>query len=402
MKIPNSLQVFLYNRPIGILTHIYGDKISFAFEPDYIENPDRPILSLSYKDMQGNLILDTSITQTRLPPFFSNLLPEGPLRDYLAQRANVNPIHEFSLLAILGQDLPGAITVQPLEGELQLTPSPRSEQKKLIPLRFSLAGLQLKFSAVERANHGFVIPANGAGGEWIIKLPHSAYRGIPENEYSMMELARRIGIDVPEIALRPIHELQGLPPEIHLLGDTVFAIKRFDRAAEGTKLHIEDFAQVFGVYPEKKYKSASYRNIAEVIARESGEPGLIEFVKRLVFNALIGNGDMHLKNWSLLYKEKTKASLAPAYDFVSTILYLPNEQLALSFVGSHEFKSLTLDRFKRFADKAQLPEKLILDTVQETVESFHAAWNTIKDLPIHEDVRKAIAEHLKTLPLHNN
>jgi hypothetical protein len=79
-------------------------------------------------------------------------------------------------------------------------------------------------------------------------------------------------------------------------------VKRFDRVPQGP-VHIEDFAQVFRVFREDKYKKASYRNIAEVIAAEAGNDGVAEFVRRLVFNTLIGNANMHLKNWSLIYPD---------------------------------------------------------------------------------------------------
>ena len=268
--------------------------------------------------------------------------------------------------------------------------------------RFSLAGIQLKFSAIKNSDHGLVVPLNGIGGKWIVKLPHSIFRGVPENEYTMMELARRVGIDVPETSLLPIEEVQGLPKELDRLGENVFVIKRFDRTQEGNGIHIEDFAQVFGVYPEKKYQKASYRNIAEVIWKECGETGIVEFIRRFVFNALIGNGDMHLKNWSLIYKEKNKAALAPAYDFVSTILYLPEDKLALNFMHSKDFGSLTLDQVKRFCGKAQLPEKLILDTLQETVQMFSESWKTVKDLPLRAELHEAITNHLKTIPIWNS
>ena len=401
----NVLRVLLYNQPIGTLTHLPGDKNLFAFDESYIKNPSRPTLSLSFKDSFGSLITDIDMTRTRLPPFFANLLPEESLRNYLAKRANINPVHEFSFLSILGQDLPGAITIQEIGNEeILFQPSAeilKNETKKEGPLRFSLAGIQLKFSAIHKMDHGLIIPSNGVGGGWIVKLPHSIFRQVPENEYTMMELARRVGIDVPQIALHPIEEIQGLPRELSHLGNHIFAIKRFDRTDSGDRIHIEDFAQIFGVYPEKKYESASYRNIAEVIQKEVGETGIVEFIKRFVFNALIGNGDMHLKNWSLIYREKNKASLAPAYDFVSTILYLPEDRLALNFVDSKDFGSLTLNQFKRFASKAQLSEKLVLDTVGETIERFSESWKTIKDLPLKEDVRNAILNHLKTIPLWN-
>ncbi len=406
--IPNIkvLRVLLYNRQIGSLTHLPGDKNLFTFDESYIQNPSRPILSLSFKDALGDLITNTRITQTRLPPFFANLLPEGLLRDYLAKRANINPQHEFSLLSTLGQDLPGALTIEAIndteQSHLPKEEILRNEKKKEIPLRFSLAGVQLKFSATKKTNHGLTIPTDGIGGGWIIKLPHTTFKGVPENEYAMMELARKIGIDVPKTMLLPINQLHGLPYGFENLGDKVFAIERFDRTSTGDGVHIEDFAQVFDVYPEKKYKNASYRNIAEVIQSETGEVGIVEFIRRFVFNALIGNGDMHLKNWSLIYREKAKASIAPAYDFVSTILYLPEDKLALNFVDNKDFKSLTLDQFKRFSAKAKLSEKLILDTVQETVQSFSEIWKTAEELPLSNEVYNSIVKHLKTVPLWNS
>src|SRR5438067_253221 len=111
------LKVSLDNRAIGTLTRLSGDKTLFAFNEDYIKNPTRPILSMSFRDAFGGLITDVNITRSRLPPFFSNLLPEGPLREYLAQRANMNPKHEFFLLLVLGQDLPGAVTIQAMDGD---------------------------------------------------------------------------------------------------------------------------------------------------------------------------------------------------------------------------------------------------------------------------------------------
>jgi serine/threonine-protein kinase HipA len=397
------LKVLLYNQTIGMLTRLPGDKNVFAFDEDYVRNPSRPTLSASFKDVSGGLITDINTTQTRLPPFFSNLLPEGLMREYLAKRADINPLHEFFLLWMLGIDLPGAITIQAVDSdEMPLRPEiaeVRGEKRKIAPMRFSLAGVQLKFSAIKKADSGLVIPTNGVGGNWIVKLPHYEFREVPENEFTMMELARKVGIDVPKTALLPIEKFQGLPKELEQLGNRIFAIKRFDRTENGDRIHIEDFAQVFGVYPEKKYKNASYRNIAEVIWRETGEVGLVEFIRRFIFNALIGNGDMHLKNWSLIYREKNKAALAPAYDFVSTILYLPEDKLALNFAGNKDFSSLTLNQFERFATKALLPKALVLDTVQETVQAFAQSWKTVKDFPLKEEFRDAITKHLKTIPL---
>ena len=398
------LDVRLHKQPIGTLTRLPGDRNFFAFNQDYIDNPERPTLSLSFKDAFGGLITDFKPTQTRLPPFFSNLLPEGAMRDYLAGRAKVKPEREFFLAWALGRDLPGALHVVSAHDE-PLPPDEhgRAQSESSAPedgvLRFSLAGVQLKFSAVNEATGGLTVPVDGVGGSWIVKLPSTKFGGVPENEFAIMELARGIGINVPETKLLPLQKIEGLPAGMDVLGDTAFAIKRFDRTAHGEAIHIEDFAQVFGVYPEKKYDKASYRNIAEVLWIETGEAGVVEFLRRFVFNALIGNTDMHLKNWSLIYPDRRAAHLAPAYDFVSTIAYLPDDKMALTFVDSKAFESLTLDQFARFAAKAGLPKKLTLDTVQDTVIAFAEAWREVDDRRLDGKMRRAISAHLKTIPL---
>ena len=75
------------------------------------------MLGLGFKDQFGELITEFRPTRIRVAPFFSNLLPEGHLRTYLAERAGVNAVHEFFLLWVLGLDLPGAVTIKPTDGE---------------------------------------------------------------------------------------------------------------------------------------------------------------------------------------------------------------------------------------------------------------------------------------------
>ena len=89
------LRVSLGERAVGSITGLGGDRSIFTFDDDYAADPQRPILSLSFKSAAGHLIEEHKSTQTRLMPFFSNLLPEGPLRNYLAERAGVKPAREF-------------------------------------------------------------------------------------------------------------------------------------------------------------------------------------------------------------------------------------------------------------------------------------------------------------------
>ncbi|MDG1120839.1 MAG: HipA domain-containing protein [Glaciecola sp.] len=403
----STLNVLLYGEPIATITNVGNDRTLFAFMDSYIYDESRPVLGLSFKDPLGGLLTNFKPTQAKLTPFFSNLLPEETMRNYLAERAGVNPAREFFLLWVLGQDLAGAITVEPADGEA-LPPNVHQDTEDATktdgPMRFSLAGVQLKFSAMQQANGGMTIPATGQGGSWIVKLPSSRFEAVPENEYSMMELARMLGMDVPETQLLPINQIANIPNGIGKFGDSfnnaqAFVIKRFDRA-EGQAVHIEDFAQVFGVYPEDKYKKASMRNIAQVIGIEGQDDDITELTRRLVFNTLIGNADMHLKNWSVIYKDKRTASIAPAYDFVSTIAYIPDDSASLKVSRSKKFEDFTLDELSHLAAKAMLPEKLVLNTAKQTVADFHEVWAKEKaHLPLTKSVIKAIETHLKIIPL---
>ena len=399
------LNVLLYGVPLGTLTRVEGDRTLFAFNDAYINDEERPTLSLGFKDNLGNLITDHPLVRTKVMPFFSNLLPEGRMRTYLAERAGVNPQREFFLLWVLGKDLPGAITVEPADGEAW-PPDPSEalegamEEVRENALRFSLAGVQLKFSAMEDARKGLAIPAKGVGGSWIVKLPSREFNGVPENEFSMMTLARLLGIDVPAVKLVDVDAIGNLPKGVETLKGQALAIERFDRLPDGTAMHIEDFAQIFGLYPDDKYGKASMMNIATVIGAECGDADIAEFVRRLTFNTLIGNADMHVKNWSVSYPDSRVAALAPAYDFVSTVLYIPDETAALKVSRSKRFDEFSEDELAHMAARARLPEKIVLDTARETAALFHEHWQAEKkNLPLAKAVIDAVEAHVKKVPI---
>src|SRR5436189_5912897 len=149
----NALAVHLHGRRIGIINRLAGDRQLFSFEQDYIDDPNRPTLSLSFKGQAGGIVTALRPVSRHVPPFFSNLLPEGHLRTYLAEQAGVKPEREFFLLAALGEDLAGAVTVTPLDASRRDDDHPRhdeehdkEEQREDGVLHFSLAGVQLKFS----------------------------------------------------------------------------------------------------------------------------------------------------------------------------------------------------------------------------------------------------------------
>jgi serine/threonine-protein kinase HipA len=403
-KRPTILQVRLNQVRVGTITHLPNDRNLFTFDEDYAEMADRPVLSQSFYDAERNLITDPEQVQTKVPPFFSNLLPEGHLREYVAELAGIKPVREYFLLWLLGADLPGAVVVEDAEGQpLPPRVETNTEARKKEPgrvLRFSLAGVQLKFSAVGNPDKILTIPVEGRGGHWIVKLPSPRFQNVPENEFSMMKLAAAVGIETAEAGLVTTNEVEGLPPELRRETAKSLYVRRFDRAENGQRIHIEDFNQVYRQFPDDKYKNYSYTNMARDIWSFIGQDAGVEFIRRLIFSAAIGNADMHLKNWSVIYPDTRTPRLAPAYDLVSTVAYMDDRMLALSIAKQKDMKQLNAGLLERFSEKAGLPRHMVLETALETAERTVQSWKKMnRDLPLDNEVRKAVTEQLNYVPL---
>ena len=379
-----------------------GEGSFFELDEEYLALPKRPVLGQTFEDSPNQ----PHRTRQGLPPWFANLLPEGPLRDLIAERAGVHPSRSLFLLNLLGDDLPGAVTIRstdgdPAEEELQASAIDSEE----LPLRFSLAGVQLKFSAVHE-DRGLTIPAQGRGGDWIVKLPDQRFQGVPENEYLMMQFAGRAGLNVPPTELVTTDAIAGLPASLAAPGDKALAVRRFDRTADG-RVHIEDFAQILNVSPKDKYGATNYDTMARIIAAVCDDDDIDEFLRRLVFMIAIGNSDAHAKNWSLIYPDGRSAHLAPAYDLVAVSLYERVErrlkpQLALNLAGIKDASAITEMTFRRFAQRTGLDEERTLAVVQDQAQAIHASWEEVKQdqETLHDPaLTQLLDERLRDLPL---
>ena len=195
-------------------------------------------------------------------------------------------------------------------------------------------------------------------------------------------------------------EFEGIPEEFETLADgLVLLVRRFDRGADGQRVHIEDFAQVFGLYPARKYDGAASHDIASVLNVAISPFAALDFVRRLTFSVVMGNGDMHLKNWSLIYPGAGDTpALAPVYDMLATVPYIPADGLALSLGGERAFKGLNPARWKAFANRARLPEPAVLKAVAETVRRIDARWWTLPEREVvPPPVLERIDAHVKTM-----
>jgi len=381
-----------------------------TFQPDeaWLRDPRRPILSLSWH-------VPTHPSETRarldyrgdkiglyggLPPWFAGLLPEGALRDLVTAEMGPGDHDPFDLITRLGADLPGAVLVLPDDAKaVPESAGPMhwgrvGDFRAKVPngvVKFSLAGVQLKFAAVATGER-FTAPARAGDGRYILKLASAAYPQLPEAEFSAMRLAKALGVNTAPCRLVASGALADVPAQL-LVGETALVVERFDRTVDERRIHIEDTAQMLGAINEQKYTKANYETILKMISRFSTDwrADVLEGMKRLVVDVLLGNGDNHLKNWSFIFPEPGRIRLSPAYDIVPTVLFTPADTtLALRFAGVQESGSIGLHQFRRAASFLQLDPDWIAGEVVTWVREALATWpDLIIGLPL-SDERKAL------------
>ncbi|WP_225851015.1 type II toxin-antitoxin system HipA family toxin [Streptomyces sp. HPF1205] len=383
--------VLLYGRRIGTLCQ-KGDHTRFVLNESYIDSPRRPVLGLRFEE---NLRAPYA-SALRLPRWFSNLLPEGPLREWIADDRGVSLDREMELLAQVGHDLPGAVQVLPADGPDDGWAWPEDAgtgtgshlggghlRAAESPWRFSLAGVALKFSMLARGDR-LTVPAAGEHGDWLVKFPDYRHQDVPRNEFAIMSLAKAAGLDVPDVRLVHRDELDDRLPDRMWPGaeEWAYAVRRFDRSSDPARasVHIEDFAQVRDKYPQDKYNS-SFETVAAIAYRGHDLASLREAARRIAFSVAVGNGDAHLKNWSLIYRDHRTPALSPVYDLVSTVPYAPRdepEDLGLKLGGSKVFERVRLtvfDRLEAALDRRFGPSGAHLRAVStDTVQRVRAEW----------------------------
>ncbi len=402
----NVLKLTLHGKLVGYLAGFQNGRNVLSFADEFKHDPSRPTFSLiTHPSFQNSkkLMSKPWAKSMRLPPVLSNLLPEGVLRELISQGLKTHIDNEFQIFSYLGQDLPGALVATPMEPEdVPESVLTTHGQAKAIKFedndrenKFSLAGIQMKFSMKEK-DGCYNLTKNGELGDWIIKTPSTKHKHVPLNEYTAMHLAALAGVDIPDIKLIELNKLDNLP-QINLPDEKLaFAIKRFDREGN-TRIHMEDFAQVLVKYPHEKYKSANYEQIGKVIYDFSGD-GLADaqqFARRLLLNILLANGDAHLKNWSLLYQDQVTPRLSPAYDIVTTSVYIEDEkEYALNLGKMKKWFSVTEANFQYWAEKSGIPWRAIKPHINDTMDKARTLWpKALKDLPMDEDHKDKLKAH---------
>ncbi len=366
MAAGKALEVLISGRHAGTMYQAYDGALSFSYRAGYDGAP----LSLSMP-VQGQMFGDKAIR-----PFLFGLLPDShDVRRSLGREYEVSPDNPFALLSRIGLDCPGA--VQFCAGDEVAAVNERPET--LIPVadseiaqrlrkgrgnhaarwetaneRWSLGGQQSKF-ALRQENGKWYSCEGAAATTHIFKPGISELKMSALNEFICLKLARACGVPACEVSYLTFED------------EPAIVATRYDRLRDGNgrvrRLHQEDFCQVLGVLPERKYPEEggpSARDIVEVCKRTGAPAGnnLVRFMDMLFFNYLIGAPDAHAKNYSLLLG-RSDAYLAPLYDVASMLPYAERPfdiKLAQGIAGENRVGHLSARRLAKFASVNGLEE----------------------------------------------
>ena len=410
-------RLFQYGTGSGAITRLIPDKRFWADDnaPVLSQNAlvDDPIERATFVAEYDRQPFFNGVGEG-LPPFFKNLLPEGPLRRHLELIGKVDKGDDFGLLSVCGTDLPGAVYVQqaPLDRksvaevvtqgndalEMTVTPVP-------LPEATSLSGVQPKLSLVQERGRYVARTKDAKGVHIIAKLPTVEYPLLPQTEELSMRMAAACGVDVCHVELAPLENIEADQPFVLGEGKQFLAVRRFDRTAT-QHIHCEDFAQILGIPPEEKYTHplASYGSILNLLMLTPGlgvEPAL-EMVRRITVNDLLGNFDGHVKNYGLLYRDGRTPELSPAYDVVAYAAYQGGAGHALRLSPqSEKHARVTPMEVRKLCNAVPgLLEPKVNAVIRDTVNKAAKAWpDMIAESSLLPAQKERLLSHFEAAPL---
>lgn len=398
-----ELQVFVDVELAGVLVE-QNNIWSFEYAPEWLQNPNRHPLSPGLPLTEASIIDGSSKRPVQW--FFDNLLPEETARELLAKDVKQPVDDAFALLQVAGAESAGAITLLPPGQTLEsgdvhlLSPedvSQRIQQLPHIPLnrtnrkRMSLAGAQHKMLVVYKEG-ALYEPSGQFPSTHILKPEHSSpdvYYQTVRNEWFVMSLARLCGLAVPDV-------------DIQFMPEPVYIIRRFDRAGfypEQSRLHTLDGCQLLSFPPAYKYTNSNVDTLKTLVSKTRSQAQTrLSIFKWACFNAIVGNGDAHLKNLSF-FMQKEFAVLAPHYDLLSTAIYEDTarhmtHELSQPMGEAQRLSDLTRANVLIFADELGMPARLAeseLDKLLKlTRQHAGSLLKEVSDLPNYPDKPREI------------
>lgn len=309
-------KVYYQNTFAGILRQEPGFGSSFTYDPAYLQQ-NNPAIAYCLP-----LQAEPYEYQTELPPFFDNLVAEGWLEQVQSRLLGKRIVSRFELLLAFGQDCAGAVSVidsnpEPISDALIKIDDPK--EIAIMSSRASLSGIQPKLALVEKQGKFYAAKTNQLS-TYIAKLASDHHADLIANEY-LTTLAFKHLLPDDSVAELNIGKVEGLEKD-------ALIIKRFDRSND-KRVNFEEFNQLFDQPANNKY-FGSYKMMADFMYSAPGclPTEVYRLYLRILAGILLGNTDMHLKNFAMLHINNG-LHLTPAYDQVAALLY-GYEQLALS------------------------------------------------------------------------
>ncbi len=316
-----------------------------------------------------------SYSRGAIHPIFEQNLPEGFVRERITERLRKHiRIDEMLFLAL--QRNYGIGRLQYQASRFPYTDAGKENLAEILQwqgkqclfeelvnkylLQTSISGVQPKV-LVSDSRATFHTPG------LIIKSGLDEYPGLALNEFFCMTAAKKCGLEVPEFFLSDNRSL--------------FIMRRFDLYDDGARLGMEDFSVLLGERAGDKY-TGSYESLANVVKMYCASPrkDLESFFRMIVFSVVVGNGDAHKKNFSVIYDDITRPDticLSPAYDIVSTLPYLENDTPALKMNG-HKKTFPTITEMSRFGERIGIQKPG--DIIQQVLDSVHESLTQHKYL----------------------
>ncbi|HWZ45874.1 MAG TPA: type II toxin-antitoxin system HipA family toxin [Candidatus Saccharimonadales bacterium] len=293
-------------------------------------------------------------TSYGLAPIFEMNLPEGALRERLrlAFAKATGTFDDLDLLTVVGRSQVGRIRYTgdkeqldedvPFQSVDEILAGRRDgDLFRYLVEKFSvfsgISGVQPKVlvrdesasSSLNAGNPKPRISQSFRGATHIVKFwePHE-FPQLAANEYFCLNAARHCGLDVPQYRLAD--------------DGAALVIDRFDLHPEGTYRGFEDFCVLNARRTDEKYRGSYETSVMRRLEQFASAAGLPADLERLfmliVLNCALRNGDAHLKNFGVVYDHvQGEARLAPAYDLVTTSVYLPQDRMALTLNGSTQW-----------------------------------------------------------------
>lgn len=322
MKEIDELEVFVNKDTVGSLVYENDEYIY-----NYTSQNKNDYISLTMPVRSKNYV------NKSLHPLFEMHLPEGYLLSIIKKHfSKIEKTDDFGLLKLISSSIKGRVSYKKKNQQEEhlslynlLHPNSKDLFNTLVDkfaLTSALSGVQPK--VIAKVKDKATLPLN----EYIVKSWGEDYPNLALNEFYCMQIAKEANLDVPEFYISDDNKL--------------FIMKRFDLAKNNKTLGFEDMCVLQAKQRDDKY-DGSYEGIARTIkifvSRRNKKQSLKNFFKMIVINSFVQNGDAHLKNFGLLYKDINNINLAPTYDIVSTTMYIKKDIPALYLLGSKKWWS---------------------------------------------------------------